>query len=752
MKPINWMITLGILGLSLATAAGCHIVAEFDNVSFVSDGGSGGSGAVGGAGGSGGSPGDFTVRVVVASLTSSGLVLRLDTGGASESVTVDDDGEIVFDTRVAMGADYVLEVASPLGEHCDPPLTEGTAAGDVTIPVSCAPVVAPVYPDAPSWNDYAAADGTACLPSAAQRFDDCDHGGERRFVYVPGAASCAGLSAVDALGAFDWHCDASTTPVRMVTAGLAAGAGLATLLDTDALAWRDNHVRIEDGSGTLLETEPAVWWTNDIAEATTDLSAASTVYVVREDSGAPTVIGAAGVALVPAADVTLTSDGTAVVVAEGHDRLWVEGMIDAGAGVGVSLENVRMSQLHGLTVTGGSDAVRLAASAFNRIESVESTEATGAGVVLSASSAGNLLRGLRIGACGGDGVSLDGSAGNLLYDVVVSACDRGIVLEAADDSVLGAIAVTNQVDEGIRMDDGSDGCVLADVNASNNGSHGIVLASNGAILLDITTVNNGGAGVYLNDSDNTAVSNLITVNNVQGLATDYSVNGFVRNVMSSDNGFGIQLGQGSNIRFTGTLTMGNNSFTCIINSATGLVNDTCANNGASDANLTEDTSAAPCLAGKAQSDAVNDSDSGGVATFGAIDDWTHFAFAHRGWGKSASPAFPDGNHAGACTTGLCQIWDMSLVASDTLCRAVHALPSGSNVLLHDGRSAVLDAVEIIGDGIGDDDLLCESDEACMASPNVGAYQGHGELVDAGAFTDGVITGVTLLRYANNGVP
>jgi hypothetical protein len=38
------------------------------------------------------------------------------------------------------------------------------------------------------------------------------------------------------------------------------------------------------------------------------------------------------------------------------------------------------------------------------------------------------------------------------------------------------------------------------------------------------------------------------------------------------------------------------------------------------------------------------------------------------------------------------------------------------------------AVELINDRVGDDDGLCESDEACAFAPNLGAYQGQGALL------------------------
>jgi len=52
--------------------------------------------------------------------------------------------------------------------------------------------------------------------------------------------------------------------------------------------------------------------------------------------------------------------------------------------------------------------------------------------------------------------------------------------------------------------------------------------------------------------------------------------------------------------------------------------------------------------------------------------------------------------------------------------------------------------------VGNDNGLCESDETCLFMPNIGSYQGHGALVSAGAFTDGELIGITLMRYEING--
>jgi hypothetical protein len=60
------------------------------------------------------------------------------------------------------------------------------------------------------------------------------------------------------------------------------------------------------------------------------------------------------------------------------------------------------------------------------------------------------------------------------------------------------------------------------------------------------------------------------------------------------------------------------------------------------------------------------------------------------------------------------------------------------------------AAEIIGDGIGNDNGRCESNETCLYTPNMGSYQGHGALINAGAFTPGTLTSITLMKYQTNG--
>jgi len=61
------------------------------------------------------------------------------------------------------------------------------------------------------------------------------------------------------------------------------------------------------------------------------------------------------------------------------------------------------------------------------------------------------------------------------------------------------------------------------------------------------------------------------------------------------------------------------------------------------------------------------------------------------------------------------------------------------------------AQEFAGDGIGNDNGLCEQGETCLRVKNYGAYQGHGNLVTSScpALT-GAFNQVKLLEYSSNG--
>ena len=126
----------------------------------------------------------------------------------------------------------------------------------------------------------------------------------------------------------------------------------------------------------------------------------------------------------------------------------------------------------------------------------------------------------------------------------------------------------------------------------------------------------------------------------------------------------------------------------------------------------------------------------------------------------------------ACINGdTCRIFDWGLSAAATLLRETLPLPSGDDVVVHTWAApdlpscnaiagavftttctttALANAVENSGDDVGNDNLLCESSERCLFTPNFGAHQGDGAFVFTGAAINTTINGVLLLRHETNG--
>ena len=136
-------------------------------------------------------------------------------------------------------------------------------------------------------------------------------------------------------------------------------------------------------------------------------------------------------------------------------------------------------------------------------------------------------------------------------------------------------------------------------------------------------------------------------------------------------------------------------------------------------------------------------------------DWSHFENPSRTWGQEGGN-FPSDDNRGPWQRDRGRIWDWSLANTDNVVRAVNPLPTADDTIDHDiglgsTITALRHAYEIEGDGIGNDNWLCESNEACIYMPNLGAYQGHGGLDSNTLSVDGVnVSGITLKKFRING--
>ena len=165
----------------------------------------------------------------------------------------------------------------------------------------------------------------------------------------------------------------------------------------------------------------------------------------------------------------------------------------------------------------------------------------------------------------------------------------------------------------------------------------------------------------------------------------------------------------------------------------------------------------------------------GTAVFPPTD-WATFSTPFRAWGRGgASPLFAAGLSADCHSGGqVCQIFDWSLAATDTVlrdhfgafptdggaCPSAADASNAANVIVDYNTpmtSFLRSAIEVMDPWYnpnGNFNGLCESNEACIYTPNLGAYQGTGDYSTrtCGPFVGGNgVTGVTLYAYPINGV-
>lgn len=629
----------------------------------------------------------------------------------------------------------------------------GGKGGDTSALLSLGAVTA-LYPaKGANWNDYVKNDGTdrygatdtACdAATAGPGYNACIHGGELRTVEVTGTTSCADLTADDSLGVFDWACDESTGTVRFLSTGLKEGKHLSDLIDFAAAAWKDIAVTGYRNGKAFGTTTAAAWWTNRVSVNSSGgrLASAGTVYIVTTDLGTSSSVAADKIAVLVQPGLTLhgAGSGAYVIEASAKNYLWVEGALDAASdNYGLRLTSIGFSVLRNVEVHGGLY-----------------------GVLLNLSR-NNSLQGFR-GDSANYGVCLMNSSANTLAGIIVSNTSSGVYLNGSSRNTLVGIAASNGV-SGIYISNSPDN-TLRDCTAFNNSHAGIALASSSNNnLAGITSVNNKWAGVSLQNSSGNTLSDITADNNGwDGLALSSAPSNTLHGIASAHNGNGISLNASSFNHVTGSLKLGNNaSADCSVTGGgtdPGLVDFTCANNGTSDALLVTGITVSSSFAGKAASDSANASGPGGAALFDTIADWISFENPYRGWGMEGS-AFPNADDRGSCAAGQnCRIWDWSLAAGDTgdkgnpVLQNVLALPTGNDTLTHtwsdlSTTTFLKNAAEVL-DGAGNDNGLCESGEICLYTPNIGSYQGHGNLVSAGTFTNGTLTDITLMKYETNG--
>ncbi len=727
-----------------------------------------------------------TISVNVRHLAASGLVLR---NNGAESLTVNAPGGMAsFATQIPDGGNYAVTVLTqPPGgtQQCSVTGTSsGQVSSDVTVVVDCTNLVAATYPAAKMWNEYVkTADPTvACAGTEVGGYSACIHGGERRSVATLDQTSCANLSAADALGAFDWVCDAATNPVTFRSTGLKAGKRLSDLIDWTAKGWRVNSVTVTDAStSTVVFASPStVWWSNTFAADNFVTPAKGIIKIFTNAtriSGSYT--GGSGWSFVVKPGVTIdrpfgaSTSGSLLTL--GGNFIWWEGDITAADGPSTLLE-----------ITGSSFAVVRGAKLYvsgagTNVGTLRVTSVTNGDLsAINTNSSGYSHVGVEIVGGGSNNVhdvvaygsftttaavEVWSSTGNRIWNVSAQGCS-GLSLVGATKNSFSHIMVANAAGAGVTVTGGSDN-VFTDlvVAGAQRGiwTYGVNATSD--LFGHVTVADTSVAGIELGTPtptnftyDKFTFFDVVSANSAGvGLGASAATvpsltNSRIHNLVSAHNATNVSLARANNDTFSGVLKVGGTGSTnCTVTGGTspGLADTTCA----SGATLSTGVGVGASFVGTVTTDdTANPNDVSGV---GPTTSWA-FQNPYRTWGNYAAGAmFPDAAVRGVCSTASCQIYDWSLYAIDPVMRAMNTEATAGVALTHTWLDATTTtflsgAIEVMGDGIGNDNGLCESNETCVFAPNIGAYQGHGALVHVGNVTAGSVANVDLWKYPTNG--
>ncbi|MBI2603696.1 MAG: right-handed parallel beta-helix repeat-containing protein, partial [Deltaproteobacteria bacterium] len=383
---------------------------------------------------------------------------------------------------------------------------------------------------------------------------------------------------------------------------------------------------------------------------------------------------------------------------------------------------------------------------------------------------------------------------------------QGLSLVDVDYTSVANSVISNNGDRGLWLQALKGGSVVNTLSIANANAGILVVTDTAPLDSNIfasTAADNSLSGLWLGVVSHPNINNFVSVNNGQFGVTSESANTALRpefvtlsQVVALQNewhaiGIGTITGQNqfaSDWKITNNLIIGPNlSDTttrsgCLSFGTNIGFDSSCAATGASDHRLYTGADLTGAFVGKVSTnDATNTSDTNGVATYSTSIDWVNFDSFYRTWTKKSANAFPSTNVRGRWTTGDGQIFDWAL-DKDVVTKYIYnttldsnsadglqqnaAITTGTcpsqlkgdaaNTTTHRSHGTYVaqtyltHAYEVMYDEIGDDDAACESNEACIYTPNFGAYQGHGSLSTCMFQGGDTITGVTMYFYGTNG--
>ena len=636
---------------------------------------------------------------------------------------------------------------------CDP---GATSCSYCTTACEARTIEAEVTPPAggPYWNaylendgaDFHLASGAACNPNTAHAFSGCFHAGEVRWVTVPGVTACAGLTATDALGAFNWRCVEVQGTARMISTGLRDGMMLSDLIDFTGAAWRANSVTIASAAGPIHTTAPAVWWTNPIAvlAASSRIQTQWEIDIVRQAGDYELHVDAPNVGLVVEPGVVLgyaPDLGNNNAVLANHPFFWIEGRWAAtgASNTAIHVASGHRGVIRGVRVEGfGGAAFDLRNVHGLRVEYAQAAENIDRGFFLAAVE-DSLFRHLRASRNQGFGLELTNANHRNAFGYVVVSNQQypqprpGISIANSGNrgNVWSYVLSFNNPGDGV--DSTCEACVFQNVTTAANLRDGFRPRGAGATYLRLNATANGWSGMESPGIDAQYVDIHSTLNARHGL----------EDMARQGSGFhGRFSAVGNSFWDTGT----GNDLTCVSGNirpcANGcplygvgtpgvccnecyLPNSLAENPPPTSLGILEDTNTQSCVLDARSSDGVQALSNVDLTLDGyvgrsvdpvnprgnytwagppgssppdLIGDWLTFEYWFRGWGNMGCHAAPDCSAVGPCSDTLtpcliqnaayagigagCQVWDFALIKTKADAILQQGFPTGATVYTH----------------------------------------------------------------------
>ncbi|MDX1959083.1 MAG: hypothetical protein SFU98_10960 [Leptospiraceae bacterium] len=712
----------------------------------------------------------FSIGGSIIGFTSGSLVLM---NNQRTELTLSPTDKFTF-SNIPKSENYSISVKShPNGLSCSISNATGTVTNNITnVQITCSSFTAKSLYNLGNetqsfWMDYVKFDGTspvnatgtACTGAETGFYNACIHAAEFKKFDIPNLRTCDGITTSDSLSVFQWRCIVSGNgSVYVVSTGLKDEKGLSDLIDFDTINWKDISVTVSINGTTLLTSNPAKWWNNPIVKDNSgiNLTASRTIYITDASASSQ--------------EYRFTASKVALLAKKGFLKA-------SSTGVGITLSFN-------------------SATSFNWVEGNFQNTSTSTGTALSISSLENKFHMFR-------NMSLLVSGGNSSFVLNNNQCIG---------CFFSNISVTHLVSNSIHVNMNNTYNILRNFQSYNSAGSLLSVANKDILVLDSIFINGEAFGI--DSSVNTYTNNLLmnnTVLNTENHAINFvgASHTFMNTLSANTNSTGrtikfsttspkfintIAAHSASSSNIEDSNSTSNSSFrgilktssaSCASTGSSGISNS-CAKINASEFSppAVTNITLASSFVGAASSDTVNSATLVASTNSSALtpSQWFGFQNRFRAWGRSGT--FPGTGITTRCTGGStnCSIWDLSLRASDSVARNVNHCPSATIADTHTWSAAnntscleikgavwgtsctttfLRNAVEIFGDGVGNENGICESGEECIYTPNIGAYQGHGNLIPANTTTSttnscsdidssGTITNVKLWKYETNG--